>query len=135
LYTIKVLPVSAQSSTDQRIECITKFSKYYYSREGGDLSRTAALAKAEQTCAEESNKTNNSGVQQQPTIFVVPDREGSNGRFTRCVNRQMYTQKEVCIDPWGRTDDTCFYRGTGGKKTVTETTGITLEQASSTCGG
>ncbi len=143
LYTIKVLPVSAQSlDPDRGIECIKKYIKFYSTYEGGVLNRSDALAKAEKTCAEESNRNNkqpnNGGVEQQPTIFVVPNsgvQRGSRTRFAKCVNQQMYTQKEVCIDPWGGIDRTCFYRGTGGKKTVTESTGITLEQASSTCGG
>ncbi|MEH2348593.1 MAG: hypothetical protein V7K55_11390 [Nostoc sp.] len=141
LYAIKVLPASAQSSTE-RLECIKKFAEYYYSRQGGDLSRSDALAKAEQICVQESNRDNrqpnNWGVQQQPTIFVVPNpgvQQRSPQQFAECVNRQMYTQKELCIDPWGSIDETCFYRGRGGKKIVPEPTGITLEQASSTCGG
>jgi len=136
LYAIQVLPASAQSSASERIDCIKKFKEYYYSFEGGHLSASNALAKAEQTCAEESN--NKLNVQQQPPFIFIPNpsvQQFSPEKFAQCVNQQMYKQKEVCIDPWGRMDETCFFRGTGGKKTVSEPTGITLEQASSTCGG
>ncbi|MHC5827905.1 MAG: hypothetical protein ACYT04_71465, partial [Nostoc sp.] len=77
-------------------------------------------------------------VQQQPPFLLIPNpgvQQRSPEKFAQCVNQQMYRQKEVCIDPWGGMDETCFYRGRGGKKTVPEPTGITLEQASSTCGG
>lgn len=55
--------------------------------------------------------------------------------FANCVNGQIYKQKEVCIDPWGGVDETCFYRGRGGRRTITEPTGVSIEQARSICGG
>ena len=84
----------------------------------------------------------NSNRQVQPTstpngtIFVIPGASRqSPQQFANCVNAQMYKQREVCIDPWGGVDKTCFYRGTGGKRTVSEQTGVTIEQSRAICGG
>ena len=57
LSTIEIFSASAQSSRiDERIECIRKYRDFYYSREGGDLSSTDALAKAERTCTEQNER-------------------------------------------------------------------------------
>ena len=97
LYAIKLLPASAQSSANERIECIKKFAKYYHSYEGGNLSRSDALEKAERICVEESNKNNGQSV---PTNGIpsnnIPSPGGSPQAITDCMKRLMYERKLVC---------------------------------------
>jgi hypothetical protein len=91
----EIFAVSAQSSDpDRGIECIKKYSEFYYSRQGGDLSRADALAKAEKTCAEQS---------QQPTRRNDEPREprndnsgGSPEAIASCMQKLMYERKPVC---------------------------------------
>lgn len=87
-----------------------------------------------------SAQRSNSNRQLQPTpngnIFVIPGASRTSPQeFANCVNGQMYRQKQVCIDPWGGIDESCFYRGRGGKRTVSEPTGVTIDQARAICGG
>ena len=91
LYTIKVLPASAQSFASERIECIKKFAEYYRG-EGGYLRTSDALAKAERTCAEESNKSNGQSVPSNN----IPSPGGSPQAITDCMKRLMYERKLVC---------------------------------------
>ncbi|MFW9259661.1 hypothetical protein [Nostoc sp. CALU 546] len=102
LYAIEGLPASAQSSASERIECIKLFAKHYYSYEGGNLNRTDALAKAEQTCAEQSPKNN---AQPTPIMIIptngipannIPNAGGSPKAITDCMKRLMYERKLVC---------------------------------------
>lgn len=97
LYAIQVLPASAQSSADEQIECIKKFRNYYYSREGGNLMADNALAKAEQTCTQESKKNNQQPV---PVLLIptnnIPSFGGSPQAITDCMKRLMYERKLVC---------------------------------------
>ena len=91
----EIFAVSAQpSNPDRGIECIKKYSAFYYSPEGGDLSRAAALAKAEKTCAEQSK---------QPTPRNDEPREprndnsgGSPEAIASCMKKLMYERKPVC---------------------------------------
>ena len=92
------------------------------------------------TCSISRNVLQNTVPSVQPgQIIIIPSSgavmQPSPQQFASCVNEQMYTQEEVCLDPWGGIDETCFYRGTGGRRTISEATGVTLEQARSICGG
>ena len=69
-------------------------------------------------------------------IIVAPPGsviQQSNQQFANCINKQMFREREVCIDPWGRVEDDCFFDKR--RETITESTGITFEQASTMCGG
>jgi len=110
LYAIKVLPASAQSFASERIECIKKFVEYYKG-EGGYLTTTNAHVKAEQICAEESNKNNGQAVPIPliPTNGIpsnnIPSPGGSPQAITDCMKRLMYERKLVCT----RSSFTCSY--------------------------
>jgi hypothetical protein len=98
IYSLIVLaPASAQSSiSDQRIECIKKFNAFYYSYQGGNLSSSAALAKAEQTCATQFNQNT-----ERTQGFDRNDRwhenlGGSPEAISDCMRKLMYERKLVC---------------------------------------
>ena len=97
----EIFAVSAQSSDpDRGIECIKKYSAFYYSREGGNLSTADALAKAEKTCAEQTKQPTPSN--DEPRVPSNDNSGGSPEAIASCMKKLMYERKPVC------TESSCF---------------------------
>ena len=96
-------------------------------------SRTERNSISEETAATTCSIA--SSVQPGQVIVAPPGSviQQSNQQFANCINKQMFREREVCIDPWGRVEDDCFFDKR--RETITESTGITFEQASAMCGG
>lgn len=94
---LAIAPGFAQSTASDRIDCIKKFRDFYYSSEGGLLNSRDALAKAEQTCAEESRRNT---VPPNPGPVNNPGWSGQAGgsptAIAACMKKLMYERKLVC---------------------------------------
>lgn len=134
--------LSSQVTSESIGQCVAGLNKVYpYSTNREvNASHTQICSNLLQVQQSNSNRRQaqpNSSLQ--PPLMIVPipraSQQASPQQFANCVNGQMYKPKEVCIDPWGGVDESCFYRGRGGRRTVAEPTGVTIEQARSICGG
>ncbi len=130
--------LATQVPTESLGQCVAAMNRIYPYSVGSDVMNVHTETCNNLLTAQRSNS--NRQVQPTPTpngtIFVIPGASGpSPQQFANCVNAQMYRQREVCINPWGGIDETCFYRGRGGKRTVSEPTGVTIGQARAICGG
>ncbi len=96
---VAIAPGFAQSTASDRIDCIKKFRDFYYSSEGGLLNSRDALAKAEQTCAEEIRRNagpSNPGLMINPNLGWPNQPGGSPAAIAACMKKLMYERKLVC---------------------------------------
>lgn len=131
--------VTTEQESSSVQSCVT--SLLFSTGNFGDISRTqTGEATAGSICSISHNVPQSAVPSVQPgQVIIIPGssivRQSSPQQLATCVNEQMYKQQEVCVDPWGGIDEDCFYRGTGGRRTISAATGVTLEQAQSICGG
>lgn len=128
--------LATQTPTESLGQCVAGMNRVYSSYVSSDVMTVHTEACNNLLRAQRSNS--NRQVQSTPNgnIFVIPGASRTSPQeFANCVNGQMYRQKQVCIDPWGGIDESCFYRARGGKRTVSEPTGVTIDQARAICGG
>ena len=116
--------LATQTPTESLGQCVARMNKIYPYSVSSDVMTVNTESCNNLLRAQRSN------IQQQVQPTSTNPQE-----FADCVNGQMYKQKEVCIDPWGSIDETCFYGGRGGKRNVSEATGVTIQQARAICGG
>lgn len=128
--------LATQTPTESLGQCVAGMNRVYPSYVGSDVTAVHTEACNNLLVAQRSNSNRQVQPTQNGTFFVIPGASRTSPQeFANCVNGQMYKQKQVCIDPWGGIDESCFYRGRGGRTTVSEPTGVTIEQARVICGG
>ena len=92
LSIVEIISVSAQSSqTDRGIECLKKYTDFYYANTG--LNRTDSLKRAEEMCSKQNESQGNG----KPTILVIPQDQSVQSQPTQrrtkkqCVNKMLNT--------------------------------------------